>query len=49
VKQKINTIEKSVPKVAHHSAPGVDSNAIYFGMNIRGWREWKKEPPRNAE
>lgn len=27
------------------SMPSVASNLIYIGMNIRGWRKWKKKPP----
>ena len=27
------------------SMPSVFSNVIYIGMNIRGWRKWKRNPP----
>lgn len=30
------------------SMPSVASNLIYIGINIRGWRKWKKEPPRSC-
>lgn len=29
------------------SPPSVISNIIYIGINIHGWRKWKKEPPQN--
>jgi len=31
------------------SIPSVLSNAIYIGMNVRGWRKWKDAPPKHAE
>ena len=30
------------------SFPSVISNLIYIGINIRGWRKWKKDPPREC-
>lgn len=27
------------------SMPSVISNLIYIGLNIRGWLNWKKNPP----
>lgn len=35
--------------VLTESAPSVVSNLIYIGMNVRGWRKWDKNPPKNPE